>query len=156
MRFKFKPQTALMVGGLLAATFASASCFIQGSTAICYTSGSVVDNIPWQADTDWSPNPTAQDVIATADWTYNASNPANSLVYSGAQNGHGYVNSYDSPGYTHNTVIQCNGPVKFKDPSGQYQTVSRWNNGIVSGTTNYKPSLLIQDQATVSGSTTCS
>jgi len=46
MKYKFKPQTGILVAGMLAASYASA-CFWQQTDAICFASGTSVDTIYW-------------------------------------------------------------------------------------------------------------
>jgi hypothetical protein len=157
MKFKFKPQTALMVGGLLAATYASA-CWIQGSTAVCFTSGTTVDRIHFdQVGWNSSAGTISRDVIATQDWKYNATNSATSLVYSGSQSGSGHASYTGAYPYSPTTqILYCGGPAKFQDAAGQWCTVSEWVNDSIDGGSHSGQPPTIYDQATTSGSTTCS
>ncbi|HEV2391609.1 MAG TPA: hypothetical protein VG146_04510 [Verrucomicrobiae bacterium] len=65
MKFKFKPQTAVLIGGMLAAAYAEA-CYYSNTTAICFVSGNQVDTIPWPDGTSTA------NVYATGDFTANA------------------------------------------------------------------------------------
>ena len=42
MKYKFKPQKAILVAGVLAAAYAEA-CWYQNTSAVCFTAGAKVD-----------------------------------------------------------------------------------------------------------------
>lgn len=121
MKYKFKPQTAIMVAGLLATCYADA-CYYSGTQAVCFTSGSVVDGICW-ADGLATPSK----ITATSDWLLFATP---NLIYTG--NGAGGA-ANGSP--TGNASSHCTGPAQFKDYSGHTTSVTTWmDHSVFNGT----------------------
>jgi len=125
MRFTFKPQTALLVGGLLAATYAGAACYSQGTMTVCFSSGATVDTINFPSDTGWSDAVTA-DVIATSNWIYYAY--GGTLVWPSTGGSGG--TTFNQTGAT---VSICDGPAQFTDPSGHTDTLNDWRNSSCGG-----------------------
>lgn len=122
MKYSFKPQTALLVAGMVATAYAS--CYIQATsgTAVCFASGTTVDMINY-----WHSGPAA--VIATSDWVKG--------YQSGTSQTKNLLNAYTiggvgSSGYTSDTPVYCYGPAKFVGPGGN-ETVSYWENGAAAG-----------------------
>lgn len=116
MKFKFKPQTGILVAGVLAATYAQA-CFYQQTQAVCVLAGSTVDSITWQDG-----NPTQRFVTASADWIVNAQG-GHYLVVSGS----GPYGNYGDDGGS--LPAYCSGAVHFKDGAGNTVSVSSWYGG---------------------------
>ena len=117
MKFKFKPQTGILVAGILAATYAEA-CYYQTTSAVCIAASTTVDNIYWNNPFTGNPTP----VTASADWTID-SGPGHYVAISGAGAYQGYVNDGGSiPNY-------CTGPVHFTDASGNTASVASWSVG---------------------------
>lgn len=154
MKYKFKPQTGILVAGLLAVTYAEATCWYQGTSAVCFLSGDTVDQIVWNNGTSTSKTP----VTATADWSVNA--PAGGtgyLVHSGT-GGTGYTTYTADPSVTDPT--SCDGPGQFRDYSNHLTSVNDWwsdtadYQGNITGTYNHYPSADIH-AGTVNTGTTC-
>lgn len=114
MRFSFKPQTGILVAGLLAATYAEA-CYYQTTSAVCVAASTQVDQILWSnGGSSYTP------IYASADWTI-SSGVGYQVVVSGSGTYAGY--GYDGgmiPDY-------CTGPVHFMDASGNTASVSSWS-----------------------------
>jgi hypothetical protein len=116
MRFKFKPQTGILVAGLLAATYAEA-CYYQATGAVCVAAGTSVDDIYWN---NTSGSPTHKVVTASSDWIIN-SGAGHYVSVSGSGSYQGYGNDGGTiPDY-------CTGPVHFTDASGNTASVSSWS-----------------------------
>lgn len=121
MRFKFKPQTGILVAGLLAATYAEA-CYYQGTSAVCVQSGTQVDAISWSNH----PMDPAKAVTASADWVvYSDTGSGKYLVWSGTGPG-GYNGTAGDGG---SLPTYCTGPVHFQDASGNTASVASWSGG---------------------------
>lgn len=113
MKFKFKPQTGVLVAGLLAAAYSEA-CYYQGTTAVCIASGTPVDQIWWN-------NPYtgfSKSITASADWTITSTKH---LVVSGS----GTYGGFQSDGGT--IPDYCTGPVHFTDASGGTSSFNSWS-----------------------------
>lgn len=108
MTFKFKVQTALMVGGLVAASYAN-TCFYAQTTGLCFYSGNVVDEIVWADGSN-------SKVSATADWYANANS------YTSGSGAGGYTSYVPATA----TPTWCSGPAKFQDPSGHTDSIPEW------------------------------
>ncbi|HLH54026.1 MAG TPA: hypothetical protein VKY92_10480 [Verrucomicrobiae bacterium] len=132
MKYKFKLQKSLLVGGLLAATYAEA-CWVQTTSFLCVLSGAKVDDLTW-ADGSGPSNFTA-----TSDWWFSQS--AN-FVYSVASGG----NQNHSAG----TTDYCHGPATFKDYSLHNVSVPDWQKGTID-TTLQTPQIILTPNSTSSG-----
>ena len=120
MKYRFKPQTCLLVAGLLAATYSEA-CYYQNTSVLCVTSGSTVST--WT----WNINPYNQaTVTATQDWyVYDTSHH---LVYVGSGNS-GNTRIINSSGAANSG--DCHGAASFKDVSNHTVSVPDWSYGSV-------------------------
>ena len=128
MRFKFKAQTALLVGGLLAATYASACYYSTTQSGVCAGAGSTVNTITWQTPLGQS-RPAASAVIAQYDWIYwwnSSADNGKALCFAGSGAGGYYNHTVDI------YVNYCIGPVWFTDAGLQVATVPYWVNGSTS------------------------
>lgn len=122
MRFKFKPQTGILVAGLLAATYAEA-CYYQGTSAVCVTAGSTVDDIAWSSATT-----VTRYITASSDWVvYSNTGSGKYLVWTGT--GPGGYNGTASDGGS--IVGYCTGPVHFTDAAGNTASVASWSAGSI-------------------------
>jgi hypothetical protein len=120
MKFKFKPQTCMLVAGIV--TSAYATCYYQLTSATCFTSGTVVDNMSFLLN----PGGTGIDtpIKASQDWVAQVNNVTTT------NNGHQGYSSWSSI----STPLACSGPAKFTDPvSGQNETISLWENNSCLG-----------------------
>src|SRR5689334_20953458 len=117
MGYKFKPQTGILVAGLLAATYAEA-CWYEGTSVLCVASGSTVDKIRW------STTGTDLNVTASADWLV-TSQPGYHIVTSGT--GAGGYQGYNGDGGS--IPDYCTGPVHFTDAAGNTASVAGWSRG---------------------------
>ncbi len=79
MKYKFKPQTGLIVGGMLAGAYASATCYWQSSVN-CAPSGSEVDIVYF--DTGNGTGGIQYTIYSSADWVID------SLALSGGGGGY--------------------------------------------------------------------
>lgn len=123
MRFKFKPQTGLLVAGLLAASYSEA-CYYQGTSAVCIASGATVDGITWNSNTGAGQQP----ITASQDWiVYAQAN--HHVVWSGTGAG-GYQGTGGDGGTLPN---YCVGPVHFTDASGNTSSFASWSYGEIFG-----------------------
>ena len=118
MKFKFKPQTCVLVAGLAAASYAEA-CYYQLTSATCFNSGDTVDNFYYYTTPSYAATP----VIATSNWLSNSNNVT--TVNNGSQ-GYSSHTSPTGPQY-------CSGPAKFVDPAGHTDTLGTWENGSACG-----------------------
>ena len=46
MNYKFKPQKAILVAGIMAAAYAEA-CYQQATSAVCFQAGEAIDTFNW-------------------------------------------------------------------------------------------------------------
>lgn len=122
MKFIFKPQTSILVAGLLAAAYAEA-CYYQATSAVCIAAGTTgLDS--WV----WDNGGGTVNVTASSDWIIYAS-PNHHLVVSGS----GTYKGYGSDGGT--IPAWCTGPVHFADASNNTVSVTSWSAySITSGT----------------------
>ena len=111
MKYKFKPQTCVLVAGLLAATYAEA-CFYQNTSVLCAANGAVVDAHGWLDGSG-----SGISLTATSDWVESDTSPH--LVWQST--GAGGTDSY-----TGGTEYHCHGPAKFYDYSGHSVSVPDW------------------------------
>jgi hypothetical protein len=127
MNYKFKPRTALVVAGLVAATYAEACYYAQtATTTVCFSSGTTIDRMYWPNNVGFEP------IIATADWNQGKQNGTVGYLTSASTTvvqGQGYA----SASGLDTTPTYCYGPAKFLDPTSHYQTVSYWENNILYG-----------------------
>ena len=114
MKYKFKPQTGLLVAGLLAASYANA-CLYQATAVKCVASGDTIDTIYWNSDYSnyKSLGLGSQPVTATQDWWVTANGSSGYLSYQTTGHGTNYTN-YRADNGTVNTKY-CSGPAQFKD-----------------------------------------
>ena len=121
MIYKFKPQTGILVAGLLIATYADA-CYYQATSAVCFNSGDTVDVICWPDGLVGGSK-----VTATSQWSYSAA--PNNLIYTGT----GTVgNSTASLAGSGAPLSYCTGPAQFKDYAGHTTSVTTWENNTVN------------------------
>jgi hypothetical protein len=111
MRFKFKPQTCMLVAGLV--TSAYATCYYQQTSATCFPSGAQVDAIYFP-----SQNGSYTAVYATSAWNVGANNV---VTTSNGSQGYATYTPASPPGY-------CQGPAKFTEPVSGHQTTTYWQN----------------------------
>ena len=121
MRFKFKPQTAMLIGGLLAVSYSEA-CWYSGTKATCYVSGDQVDTITW-AD-----NGTTSAVTAQGDFTYSAP-PGHQIAYQGTGSG-GHVSLSNILNIV--PTPHCIGAASFLDRAS-HSTSLTWENANLDG-----------------------
>lgn len=114
MRFSFKPQTGVLVAGLLAATYAEA-CYYQTTSAVCIAAGTTVDSITWSTDTSHP-----KSVVASSDWTISSG-----VGYQVVVSGSGTYEGFGADGGT--IPSYCTGPVHFTDAAGNTASVSGWS-----------------------------
>jgi hypothetical protein len=119
MKFKFKPQTALLVGAVLATTYAEA-CWYSGTHALCFVANQQVDTIYYPDGVNSSA------VVATGDFIADAPG-GHTLTYQGTGSG-GY--SSVSGGTIYYPPF-CTGPAKFTDLSGHSISLE-WENDTTS------------------------
>lgn len=133
MKFKFKPQTGLLAGGLVAATYVSACYYAQtATTTYCFYAGATVDHI------DWRQNVGSKEIKATADWNQGKQNGSTGYLISVVDLA-GTDSRYDRTVNGQYFPDYCYGPAKFLDPASQYQTVSYWENGLLDYSTGVPP-----------------
>ncbi len=124
MKFKFTPQRSLLVGGLVAATYASACYYAETATlTVCFYAGTTtpVDYIGW-----WEGQ---QPVYATSDWNHGYQDSTKQYLNSVTT----MFGGNRSLTYTQQIPQFCYGPAKFTDPAGNTDTLPYWENGIASG-----------------------
>ena len=122
MRFSFKPQTGILVAGLLAATYAEA-CYYQTTSAVCVSAGTQVDTIRWNNTTGV---PVNTPITASSDWTV-SSGVGHQVVVSGS-------GTYEGFGADGGSIPSfCLGPVHFTDAAGNTASVSSWSRGTIDG-----------------------
>jgi len=145
MKYKFKPQTGILVAGMLAASYASA-CFWQQTDAICFASGTSVDTIYWNGG-----GAGTAEVYASSDWWVNADGPSGYFYWSSPAVGTGNVNYTDD---SHANPSLCSGPAHFLDYSGHNTSVNSWvANSASSGKTPWLYYSGTLSEGTVSGGT---
>jgi hypothetical protein len=136
MKFKFNIQKSLLVGGLLAAAYADADCWVQTTSFLCVTSGSTVDSFSWLDNHGGT-----QDFTATSDWWESAT--AN-FVYSVTSGGH--------TGYTPTSnATYCDGPAKFTDFSSHSVSIPDWQIGSLDRNARSTPEIHLNATTTGSG-----
>ncbi len=120
MKYKFKPQTAILVAGIMAAAYSEA-CVQQATQVLCVTSGtSLSTDVQWH-NSDGSNGLTASPTART-DWYYAASDALQLNVATGYNS---YTADYSSyPAY-------CYGPAQFTDAAGQL-AYATWENYVGS------------------------
>ena len=129
MKFKFKPQTGILVAGLLAATYAEA-CYYQTTSAVCVPAGTQVDYFYW--NNTYGTRPFVS-ITASADWTINSGQGHYVAVY-------GPSGPYQAYGNDGGWIPDfCTGPVHFTDAAGNTASVSSWSAGSISGSPAYTP-----------------
>ncbi len=119
MKYKFKPQTGILVAGMLAATYASA-CYYQGTSALCFASGDTVDTIYWNGPTAGLGS---QPIIASVNWLVNANGPSGYFSWS-TPIGTGGRETRTGDGGT--VPSYCSGPAHFLDFSGHSTSINSW------------------------------
>jgi hypothetical protein len=111
MKYKLKPQTALLVGGLLAASYANA-CLYQATSVLCAASGDTIDTIYWNSD--YTGGTGKQPVTATMDWVVVANGSSSQFSFTGAGFHGTNYSGYIADNGTFNSTY-CSGPAQFKD-----------------------------------------
>ncbi len=123
MKYKFLPQTCLLVGGLAATLYAD--CWYQQTATLtyCFYSGAAVDTLSWHGSGGSST------VYATSSWNQWEQNGVkgylNSVVY--------YFGTNPRDNYDYQPPTYCYGPAKFTDPAGNTDSVPYWENGAAYG-----------------------
>lgn len=132
MKYKFKPQTAILVAGMLAATYASA-CYYQQTSAVCYVSGDTVDTILWSGG---AVSLGTKPVIASSDWLVNATGSSGYFTWDSQSGGPSYSDPLGDGG---GLPEYCSGPAHFLDFSGHSTSVNSWvaNSADYNGNTGY-------------------
>src|SRR5271166_2167209 len=136
MKYKFKPQTCLLVAGLLAATYAEA-CYYQNTSVLCVANGVTVDTHNWLDNTG-----TGITLTATTDWVVSYTSPH--LVWQST--GAGGATSYTGGG----NQYYCHGPAKFLDYSSHSVSVPDWMADSISSVNTTMPVIFLG--ASTSGS----
>lgn len=151
MRYKFKPQTCLLVAGIAAS--ACATCYYPqtAATTVCFYSGSAVDTIYWQGGATFTT------VHATSDWNRNVPNTtqvSNSGKYLVSvvsyNNGNGGYNTYNA-----DTPVYCYGPAQFLDAAGNTDSVPYWEANLVRGSYSFASPASGGTWGEATGSPTC-
>ena len=112
--YVFRPQTGILIAGLLAASYAEACYTSAPSQAICFNAGDTVDQLTWHNGTD------TKLVIATASWTHGMQSGGVGLL-NGIVQGSGHNQIMDPPSW-------CYGSAKYIDGAGTTDTVPYWEN----------------------------
>ncbi len=128
MKYKFKSQRALLVGAVLAATYAEA-CWYSGTTAVCFVANDQVDTISYPDGVNSSA------VVATGDFIADAPT-GHTLAYQGRGSG-GYTSVSGGTPYS---PYYCTGPAKFTDLSGHSVSLE-WESGTVDSSYSYAPAM---------------
>jgi len=118
MKYKFKPQTGILVAGMVAATYASA-CYYQGTSALCFASGATVDTILWGGDA--SLNLGTKPVIASSDWLVYPNGPTGFFYWSTPIGSAGRAVATRDTGTVQS---YCSGPAHFMDFSSHSTSVT--------------------------------
>lgn len=117
MKYKFKPQTAILVAGIMAAAYAEA-CYQQVTSAYCGIAAGTPLNttIGWWNDDGTQGSSSV--VKARTDWYYQATD----MWLPGTGSGYNTVNNDG------NQPTYCHGPAEFADWAGQ-TVYATWGDG---------------------------
>jgi len=115
MRFKLKPQTCMLVAGLVTSAYAT-TCYYQQTSATCFLSGAEVDRIYFPS----LPSGSYKQVLATSNWIVYANNVVTT------PNGNQGHTTYTAPPL--GPPPYCSGPAKFTEPVSGHLTTTPWQN----------------------------
>lgn len=108
MKYKLKPQTGLLIAGLLSSAYANACWYT--TSMVCYSSGIQVDTVYF--------SPSSKAIYASADWE----------IDYGTQTPNGFGKPNNGPN------VYCSGPAHFANPITMgNETISYWQDNVGSG-----------------------